>query len=245
LYEGGSTDMSNEQHSAFVNVGQQVSRTIQLEASYHASSRGAVQSGLNYNGLAHGFTLGLRKSQPISRTRTLAVAVGGGAELIDTGGTKRYWQPTYNASIETDIARTWVVSANYLRTSAMLYSPLSTPDSYVTQSALISLGGDLFTNVDLAVNLGASRGEVAAVNSLTGIPGRYTGLNSSVQVSIRMMAGLSAVVSANYYQSELNGAAKQLLLSADNFQRVSVRTGFTWNVPLLNPGRGRRAPRGR
>jgi hypothetical protein len=245
LYEGGSTDLDAEQHSAVVSMGQQISRTIQLQGSYHVASRGAAQGGVQYDGLAHGFSLGFSKSQQLGPSRALRISVGGGAELIDAGSTRRYWQPTYNASLGTDIGRSWVVSANYTQTSTMLASPLSAPDSYLTQTAVISVGGSLLDNLDLTLNTGAARGEIAAINSVTGSTGRYTALNSSLQVRVQVLSGLSAVVSTNYYRSELNGAAKQFLLSSGDFERASTRVGFTWNVPLLGPAQSGRRPRGR
>jgi hypothetical protein len=202
--------MSYEDHSASLDVTQQFSESTGLRGSYRVMKHGADQAGFQYDGFTHGFSLGFQMSQPISRTRSLAIAVGAGADLVNTSGNNRYWQPTYNASLGTDIARSWVVSANYSQTSAMLYSPLSAPDSYLTQTAMLSVGGDLSRILSLVVNVGASMGDVAAGNSVTGLPGHYVGLNSGVQLSTRLWSGWSAVVSGNYYRSELSGAATLL-----------------------------------
>jgi len=246
LHEGGqSSEMSYDDHSASLGVTQQISESTGVTGSYRIMKHGADQAGFQYDGFTHGFSLGFQRSQQLSRTRSLAIGVGGGADLVNTDGSNRYWQPTYYASLGTDIGRSWVVSANYSQTSAMLYSPLSAPDSYLTQTAILSVGGDLSRTLSLVVNVGATMGDVAGANSVTGSPGHYVGVNSGVQLSTRLWSGWSAVVSGNYYRSELSGAAKQFLVSSGDFQRTSVRGGLTWNVPLLNSGRSGRPPRER
>jgi hypothetical protein len=234
----GSSSFSNEDHSFGLNVGQQITRTIGSQVAYRLAKRQAHQTGLIWDGLQHGLTYGLNWSVPLGRSRTLAASVGGGADLVDMN-TGRYWQPTYYASLGTDIARTWSVSTNYSQVTAMLYSPLAPPDSYLTQTLGLGVGGNLAGNLALVVHVGATKGDVGAIQSITGSSGHYIGLSAGTQLSVQLPGGWSAVMSTNYYKSELSGAASQLMQSAGIFERKAVRGGFTWSMPLLNSGRRR------
>jgi hypothetical protein len=247
LHEGGRTSvMSNKDHSAAVNVSQQITRSVSTQGSYRVAKRSGDQAGIQFAGYTHTVTYGFGVSVPITRTRTLAISAGGGATATENGSTERYWQPTYYASLAGDIGRSWVVAANYLQISAMLYSPTAAPDSYLTQSLVISAAGDLTGRLSLVINTGASTGDIAAINSITGSAGRFTGANAGVQLTMSLTDDLSAVGSVNYYRSELSGAANQLMVPASgDFRRAAVRAGLTWDLPLLSTGRVPRAPRRR
>jgi hypothetical protein len=234
----GSSNFSTEDHSFVLNVNQQITRTIGSQVAYRFAKRQAEQTGLVYDGLRHGITYGLNWSVPLGRSRTLAASFGGGAELVDMN-TGRYWQPTYYASLGTDIARTWSISTNYSQVNAMLYSPLTPPDSYLTQTLSLGLGGDLAGNLGLVVHVGATKGDVGAIQSITGSAGQYIGMSAGTQLSFQLSGGWSAVMSASYYKSELSGAASQSIHSAGIFERKAVRGGFTWNMPFLGSGRRR------
>jgi hypothetical protein len=241
LHEG-SSNFSNADHSFGLSVTQQITRSIGTRLSYRTALRQAEQSGLSYDGMSHGFTYGINLSQPIGATRTLAIAFGGGVDLVDLG-TDQYWQPTYFGSIGTDIGRSWSVHGNYSLQTLMLYSPLSAPDAYATHTLTFGVGGDLARSLGLGVHFGASRGEVQANQSITGSAGHYYGVNGGAQLSVRLSAGWSAVMSGNYYSSLLDGAAAQSVRASGDYTRTTLLGGFRWNVPLLDPRRtGRRAP---
>jgi hypothetical protein len=212
---------------------------MSVQSSYHALLYSGDQASLHYNNISQGFSLGFARTQPISRTRTLEMSGGGGADLIANKGASRYWQPTYYASLATDIARSWSLSSDYRQTSWVLTSPLSAPDSYLNQTLSLSVGGNLQRDLDLTVFAAATLGEVAAPHSVTGTKEHYTGLNSGAQLSRGLWSGWSVVFAANYYKSELSGAAKQFLLTSGRIQRTSIRLGLSWNAPLF--GLDRRA----
>ena len=245
LHEGGTQqDTKFSVHSGTLNLNQQITQSTGLRFGYQIASRSGDQSGLQYDDITHGFTFGVSTSHSISQSRTLAVSVSGGANQINSQS-RHYWQPTYYASVGVDIGRSWVASTSYFQTSYFLSSPLSAPDSYLSQSMTVSAGGNLARRVSLVLNVGASRGEVAAVNSVTGTSGEYTGYVSGAQVSFGIAAGWSASVSAHYYQSELLGAAKQFVPTTGAFQRASAWAGLTWNGILYESPRGTRERRGR
>jgi hypothetical protein len=202
----------------------------------------AEHTTLAYDGLTHRFTYGVNFSHQISATRTLATAFGGGAELVNIG-TNQYWHPTYFASIGTDIGRSWSLHGNYSYMTVMLYSPLAAPDSYPTQTLVAGVGGDLTENLSLGMHFGASHGNVPANQSITGTAGQYSGVNGGAQLRVRLTTAWSAVASANYFRSNLVGAAAQFMRSSGNYEKTTLLGGFTWNVPLLDSGRtGRRSP---
>jgi hypothetical protein len=101
-----------------------------------------------------------------------------------------------------------------------------------------SVGG-FVQRLHLIIFTAATRGEVPANRSVTETTGHYIGLNSGTQLSTPLPGGWSLVFGANYYRSELNGAAKQFLISSGIFQRTSVRLGVTWSAPLIDPDRRR------
>jgi hypothetical protein len=193
--------------------------------------------GLEYRGVSQVFSFGFSRTQPLSPTRTLVMNGGGGASSVSRGGAQ-YWQPMYYAGLSTDIGRSWSLSSTYLQSSEILTSPLSAPDSYLNQTLSIIVGGNV-QSVGLALFTAATRGEVAASNSVTGTSGHYIGLNSGAHLSKGLPGGWSAMFGVNYYRSELTGAAKQFLISSGMFQRTSMRLGFGWDAGLLRSDRRR------
>ena len=245
LYKGG-TQQNTEYavHSVSATVNQQISQMIGLHVGYNIADRSGNQTGLQYDDRTQGFTVGVSATHPISQSRTLSIRVNGGANQINSSS-GHYWQPTYSGTLGVDIGRTWVASATYFQTSYFLSSPLSAPDSYLSQSLMFSVGGNLSNNVNLVLTTGASQGEVAAVNSITGTSGDYSGLVSGGQLSFGLAAGWSARISLNYYKSELSGAAKQFVPTTGAFERASVWAGVTWSGRLYESPRSERPGRGR
>jgi hypothetical protein len=239
LHEGGVTSvMSNKNHSATLNVSQQINRSLSTHGTYRFTRRFGDQAGFQFDGVTHTVTYGFGWSVPITRTRTLGISAGGGGSAVENGGNPRYWLPTYYAGLKTDIARSWVFSADYLQFSTAVDSPLSSPDTYLTRSLLLTVGGNLTGRLSLAVNTGASTGHIAANQSITGTVGRFTAANASVQLALSLTDDLSAIGSVTYYQSELTGAANQITVpTSGDFRRSAVRAGLTWDLPLLRTGR--------
>jgi hypothetical protein len=170
----------------------------------------------------------------------VAIAIGGGADLIDMGAS-RYWQPSYYGNLGIDIGRSWALTSSYNQTSTLLHSPVAAPDSYLMQSAMISAGGNLGRGMDLVINVGASRGEVSAEHSLAGTPGEFMALTSGVQLSAAISDGLSTLVNINYFTTKQSGAARRATQATGDFGRTSVRVGLSWALPLFESPRGRRA----
>jgi hypothetical protein len=178
-------------------------------------------------------------AQPISRTRSLEVAAGGGADRVLISSSEHYWRPHYFARFGTDIARSWTASASFTQSQNLLHSPLSAPDSYLTRSASVNVGGSLIRGTGLVISAGATRGEVPSAQSITGTAGNFTGLTGGAQVSFGLLRSLSAAVSANYFKSQLQGAAN-FARSSGVYQRMSARVGLTWSLPIYDSARRRR-----
>jgi hypothetical protein len=245
LHEGGTRqDTRYAVHSGTLSLTQQITQSTGLRFGYQIASRSGDQTGLQYDDVTHGFTVGVSTSHAVSQSRTLSVSVNGGANQINTQS-RHYWQPTYYGSVGIDIGRSWVATTTYYQTSYFLSSPLSAPDSYLSQSLTVSTGGNLSRNVGLVFNVGATRGEVAAQNSVTGTSGDYIGFVTGAQISFGLGGGWSATTSANYYQSELRGAAKQFLPTTGAYQRAALWAGLSWNALLYESPRGTRERRGR
>jgi hypothetical protein len=248
LHEGGrQQDTAYTINTGTANLLQQITQTVGLGFQYQIANRSGDQTGvtgLQYNDFTHTVTVRLSASKAISRSRTLSLDVSGGANQINSTN-RHYWQPTYYGSVNVDIGRSWVASTTYYQTSYFLISPLSAPDSYLSQSLTVSTGGNVSRNIGLVFNVAASQGEVAAPNSVTGTSGDYTGFVTGAQISFGLPGGWSASTSANYYQSDLSGAAKQFALTTGAFQRASVWAGLSWNTMLHESPRAPRRGRGR
>ena len=244
MYRGGSVEFSDKSHAASLAVSQQFWRSTAVQGSYNVVLRGARQIGVSYDGLTHGLALGFTTTRPITRTRTLLIAAGGGADLVDVTGGSRFWQPSYYGRLGIDLGRSWNVSASYSQATSLLHTPLSAPDSYLTQTGVLSVGGNLGSRMDVVVNGGFTRGEVDAINSAVGAAGDYTAYTAATQLRARLTNWWSALVGVNYYESELSGAAQQFLQSSGHYERTSVRAGLSWTVPLYASVRIRRPQRG-
>jgi hypothetical protein len=235
----GSDVLENENHSAALDVSQRITRNMDVRTSYRVAVRAAGQTGLQYDDLQHSFNVLFSLLQPLTRTRALNIAVGGGADMIDVDTTAdRYWRPTYLARIGTDIARSWTASASYTQTQNLLLSPLSAPDSYSTHSAVVSAGGNLIGPTSLLLQGGLTRGEVPASRSITGTSGEFVAMTAGAQLLFPLVRSLSGVISANYFTSELSGAAG-LGSPTGTYRRNSVRAGLRWAMPLYDSSRGR------
>jgi hypothetical protein len=236
-HEGGLTSlMSVVDHSVNLGTTYQTSRTTRIQGTYGIASQRSSQAGLVYDGLTQSLSLGFNLSQPLGPTRTLEFSAGGGASQVGQGGSS-YWQPSFYASLATDIRRSWIVSANYRQMTTMLYSPLSAPDPYLTRYLMISVGGDVSRALQLVLNAGASQGDVTPPHSVTGSSGYYRGLNVGAQLTARLSGSWAAVMGANYFDSQLSGAARQFRFSSGNFERASLRGGVTWNLQPRGAGR--------
>jgi hypothetical protein len=91
--------------------------------------------------------------------------------------------------------------------------------------------------MDLVINGGATHGSVPANQSITTTDGDYTGLTAGSQLSFALARSLSAFISANYYRSELSGAANTLVPGTSTYQRNAIRGGFHWSLPLIDSSR--------
>jgi hypothetical protein len=69
---------------------------------------------------------------------------------------------------------------------------------------------------------------------LTGIDGKFIGITAGAQLSVSLMSSLSAVVSTNYFKSELQGAANLFGFTTSVYQRNSFRVGLNWSLPLYD-----------
>jgi hypothetical protein len=239
-YEGPGNNLKDEFHSATADVSQQITRSTDVQTSYRISLRDAQQPGLQYSDVHHWFAVSVRRSQPISSTRTLEISAGGGWDMVQpTGASTRYWRPTYHARLATDIARSWTTALTYTQYQNLLHSPLSGPGSYITHSAVVSAGGNLSRSVGLVVNGGATYGSVPADQSITSTSGEYSGLTAGAQISFALARSISAFLGANYYKTDLSGAANALAIGTSTYQRNAVRVGFHWSVPIFDSSRRR------
>jgi len=233
--ERSAVDLYQNDHSGTLSYVQSLGRSIGFNLSYHVANRQAQQVGLERHDVVHGVTGGMQARIGISRSRALTLAGGGGADLIDVAGfANRYWQPNFYGNLGVDIGRSWVVSAHYSQASSVVNSPISTPDSYLTQSGVLSTSGGIGRRVDVVVNAGFTSGNVDAVHSVAGASGDFTGVTGAAQVRTALTSRWSLLVGVNYYRSELSGAASQFLQTPSDFQRTSVRLGMSWSIPLYD-----------
>jgi hypothetical protein len=230
----GQSPFSYGDHSGRVSLGAQVGRRSSVDLGYSLSSRDTSLAINDNNYLVHGLTGGFSVDRPLSPSRSLSFAVGGGGEYVD-GDLRDYWSPTFYGSVAIDLGRSWNLSGTYNQASSVLRSPSVVPDSYLTRSGVISAGGYVNTITELVFIGAVTRGTVSSANSFSGTQGSFTGYTGNAQLRVALTSWWSTVVSLNQYWSELGGAALGGAQGSGTFETTTLRVGFSWTVPLYTP----------
>jgi hypothetical protein len=178
--------------------------------------------------------LGLTYQRNLSRTRRIALSGGGGAlrarQTFGVAGESfEYTSPSGYGSVRVDVGHSYSVSADYRRSLSVLQA--STAQSFVTHSAILSVGGFLNSRLETVASAGYANGQAGQSPEVSEI-GMYDGYTGTLRLRIRVSRGWSSVVSVSHYQYDLNAVASRVLSVSPEMHRNSVRAGLAWSLPL-------------
>lgn len=229
---GGFADVQSSAASA--GVHRALSRTIRLTSSYSRAERLISEVGGQRRVLDQTVDGGMTYQRALSRTRRVSVAAGSGTIYVNTVSAVtrtpvQYWTPSGFGNVRFDFSRSWNVSGDYKRAVHVLEG--IDPQPYVTGVALVSVGGELTSWLDLGISAGYSAGESARVAE--GLEGAYSSYLGTAQLRFRLSRSWSSIVNYDRYEYVLNGVASQSVGTGSHMQRNALRVGFSWALPLL------------
>jgi hypothetical protein len=215
-------------------VAQSLGRRLTARGSFrHADDRIVDQEGRRFPGRDQTITASLDYLMALSPTRMLSLSVGGGAVRVDTidGGSLRslgYWAPSAHAAARLDFGRSWTASAEFKRSTAILYGVDS--ELGVSDAIVFRAGGFLTRRLQ-----GVVAGGFASGRADRGIRdrGRNDSFAGAAQLGFRLVGPLSAVVSYSSFHYRLNQTASTALSVVPKIDRNAVRVGLAWAVPLF------------
>jgi hypothetical protein len=239
------TLLDNRTHVGRLSFNRKVGRSGTVTASYSGSVADVVQRGRSATTENHTIRLGGGFSREISRTRTLSISGGSGGSHIDSRGPQvvrqRYWLPNAYGTANLDVGRSWTVAVDWRQSANHVPSPVFGPQTFLSRSANVSLGGHIRERIELVFSAANSNGTLG--RRLPGEEGEYKGYTGNAQVRVGLTRWWSAIASINHYQAVLSGAAAALLETSEHFHTNSVMVGFGWSVPLFSTASERGRPR--
>jgi hypothetical protein len=230
----------NTTQAANLSFDGSIGRTSGLSASYRYTWTGTFLDASDWIPLEqHSAEAGYRYSKRMSSTRTLSLALGGGATRAETVSaatrTRREdWLPSGRGGVSLDLGRTWTVGADYRRALAVLYGV--TADSYFTDAASVSAGGLIGSRLDVTF-FGAYATGRAVLTEASG--GRYETHAFTGQVRYAMARSCAAVANYSYYKHQFRAVTDLPEAFPPRLERSTVQVGLAFWVPLHRT----RAPR--
>ena len=170
----------------------------------------------------------------LSPSRRIALTGGGGASYVDTVRILtlepyRYWTPTGYAGVSMGVGRSWSLAANVIRAPMMLHA--LTTESYMSESASISMGGQFSQKMTGAFTVGYTDGTTDPERAVQFGVAQYDTYTGTAQVQFELTPWWSAVANYTHYRHHANPTASAALGVAPELARNAVRMGFTWSFP--------------
>lgn len=234
---GSDTEMHSLQvaHTVGLDRTTGLGWTYQLTESSFNAPTSSIQTG---DMTTHAVEMTFNIQRRLTRTRRLALQVGGGAQhaagQVNATAPYAYWTPTALATLRVDLGRSWALNADYRRATAALASFTQRP--FAGDTVQLRTGGNLARRVNAAVTLAYSGGESAAV----GERGRFSNTIAAAQLGFDVARWCSAVIGYTHFQyslAELVGVPSAL---PRDFSRSALRGGVTIVLPVIDAQRGSR-----
>lgn len=175
---------------------------------------------------------GYRHEHQLRQGKRWSFALGGGTTYVQTaksGGDGRldYATPSGYGNLRFDFARTWSIRGDYRRGVSVLEG--LTADSFVTDTALIGVGGYIGPRTELALSTGFSDGAASVATESRSSFDSYT---ATIQLRFLLTRWWSAVISNNVYRYQLHGFDTLPPGLRSQLDRNAVRVGMTFDLPL-------------
>jgi hypothetical protein len=165
-----------------------------------------------------------------SPTRRLYFSFGAGAAYVETlnrvtRDALEYVAPSGSGTVRLDWARTWSVAADYRRSVSVLEG--LTAESFVTNAAVLRVGGFVQTRSEVVFSVGYSDGRGYGVKG-----GTFEAYSANSQFRYLLGSQWSAVVSHNFSTYRLHGIRLIQPGFPAQFDRNAVRVGLSFALPL-------------
>ncbi|MPY87925.1 MAG: hypothetical protein GEU99_08395 [Luteitalea sp.] len=234
---------NNHAHRASASYHRRFGREGGLRVSYQlADSEFADYDELVRPARRHTIEGGPELTKRFSRTRSISFSAGAGAMRVETvsRGEDRapleYWVPFGQGAVRIDIARSWALGANYRR-GVTLHEGV-TSETFVTDSANMTLSGYLTRRVDVALSGGYSVGQPRRTDE-----GGRQDLKTyvaSAQVRFALARHAAIFTEYSYYRYQFADPFGPTVGFPPSFDRNAVRVGLSLWVPLSGRSRGPR-----
>jgi hypothetical protein len=190
---------------------------------------------------SHALEAGVNLERRFSATRSVSLALGGGAihaRTIDRLAAVQNIEltaPSATGALRLSWARTWSVTADYRRSVAALDGFSS--EAFATNAAVVGLGGLVASRAELTFSIGYADGR--ASGQRFGAFETYTGTS---QLRLTLGSNWSGLVSHSYYRYAIRGVDPIFKDLPAELGRNAVRVGLSLELPVASgrPDRPRR-----
>jgi hypothetical protein len=220
------------------NYGWSIGRST-VAGAYHYSSAETQSPPMASRPMAsHNVMLNYSIGHRITRSRQLAISLGGGATQVNTISSfssepLSYSTPAGHANVRLDLTRSWNVALDYARGVSVIEGV--SLDSFVTDNVSLRSGGNLGARGDLAMSANWVTGRAGAEGA--GVYDSYTGI---VQLQLAVNRWIDSTMAYTYYAYRLEGVTVITPGLVTNLNRHAVRAGLNFRLPLYGRYLGRR-----
>jgi hypothetical protein len=185
--------------------------------------------------------LGYQHQRNYTRTRTWVFGFGAGATHVSTirmysREPLQYSLPSAYGRLQIDLGRTWNVSGDYRRALAVLEG--LTVESFITNAAILRLGGNLGSRTDVTVLASYVTGAATATDAAAHVES----YSATAQFKFQLTSLWSVVVAHTFYSYNLSGVEDVPAGFAQSLDRNALRVGMTLELPMIRAGRAGRKP---
>ena len=239
-------------HHASLAFMKNLARSASLRATYgygHTTLEEVVGAVRTRPIEEHSFDVGPSYIKRISRTRQMLVSASAGAIHVEsisntTNLPFSYWAPYGAGQARLDLGRSWALWGDYRRAMTVLDG--LTSQTYMTDTAQVSVGGLASRLVELVINGGFANGR--APNG-SGSDSHFDTYIIGFQGQVAITRNLAAFVNYSHFDYTFTATSDLPIGFQPSFSRNSARFGIRLWVPLLgryvdrggNPG-GATAP---
>jgi hypothetical protein len=174
--------------------------------------------------------LGYQYERVFRRGRRVSIGFGAGATYLTTttqppSTPVSYAMPSGYGRAQFDAGASWSVRGDYRRAVSVLEG--LTVEPFLTDAAMIGVGGFLGSRTELVLSAAYSSGAAAADFS-----GDFDSYSASVQLRFMLTRSWSALVSHNFYAYRLQGVTNLPKGFPSELNRNAIRVGMIFSLPL-------------
>jgi hypothetical protein len=229
-YPDETLGLDSRSQTGSVDYTWRYSRVSGLHGSYTAANTD-FPGRENAESTTHTMDGGLDYNRRLSPTRRVTVSGNGGAVYLrnispTTGQLTGYWTPAARASVRLDVARSWVVNADFSRSVSVL--DRISVQRFASNAFAARVGGLITNRLDASISGGFSQGRTAASESQSG---EFESYNASAQFRLALARWGAATFAYNYYDYTLRNVFVLGGLPSHSTNN-GFRVGISFFLPL-------------